>query len=193
MAGVGALCAWAEMIDPDDFKPGYIAPNLIQLADTSTANTITPYSFENSFQRLKYHINNFLCILEREKGKNIEKFTIGKSTTNKGDSDFNPLDFTTWGHGDYKTGVWSRWTDYKQKTYNGLVVLCAITKELLPEKSMLSNIENYAYALEQRLIKYYAYEEKDIKDWIMIHLILDRNLEIIMQALYTLPINGRRN
>ncbi|CAG2249444.1 unnamed protein product [Mytilus edulis] len=68
-------------------------------------------------------------------------------------------------------GINGRWHDYKKDDYDGLIVLACIERDLIPQnikecyerdkKTIAINQQNYALALEQALIQYYALIKPD--------------------------------
>ena len=103
-------------------------------------------------------------------GKKIKSFVIGKSNAKQRKSrgsgyvDFDCMNHNTWSLGE--AGVNSRWHEkYNREGYDGLVVLAAITRKGVP-KRILDNQEwmdqeQYAIALEQRLISMFMFEDVD--------------------------------
>ena len=104
--------------------------------------------------------------IERDAKMPIAKFTIGKSFARQmKNRNFDPSNFDTW----IKQGIKSRWVSkYQKEGYNGLVVLCGITRDMIPstprtgsKKHPLLDQQQYALALEQQLIHYFLFMEQD--------------------------------
>lgn len=154
----------------DDLLRGevkYFAPNLVRLYDIENRRKV-PFPFKKSVETLRTRVDDTLRELESNTGKTIEEFTIGTSHARRKKSvrNFDPCDFTTWKLDDGVNGCWRK--TYKNKEYDGLVVLCAITGDQLTERvrglreeNHLFDQEHYAIALEQSLLQYYAYVEED--------------------------------
>ena len=103
-------------------------------------------------------------------GRKIEEFCVGKTFVRKrkkGPS-FNPTDVNTW---KVAEGVGNRWRNkYKSEEYNGLVVLGAVSRDMLQDKESSDgkrcntddwDHQSYALALESALICYYAFQAFD--------------------------------
>lgn len=166
------------------------APKLLQIHDDvdeegigdQQAMVLTkkkPYVFMETVNSLKRWTNLILEDIEKYRRMPIEEFTIGKTYARrrrrgKGFQDFDYLNINTW----KLEGISSRWGDYQKKGYDGMVILCAITKDLLPKRDRkirlseeieregddsngLKTHQNFAIALEQQLIQYYAFAEQD--------------------------------
>ncbi|XP_053387739.1 uncharacterized protein LOC128551189 [Mercenaria mercenaria] len=113
--------------------------------------------------------------LETNRGP-IEEFVIGKTFARKRKKQsFDPTNFKTW---KLDGGVNGRWNSkYKYEGFDGLIVLCAFTRESLPRKDSeededdeeaeetepgpLFNHQDYSLAVEQQLIHRFAYEKMD--------------------------------
>lgn len=145
---------------------GY-APRLVQLRQQPG----TAILFQESHEMLIEAIDSDLELLQIYNKKPIKQFTIGKSYACVHKRfDFDPCNFKTWR---LNGGVNGRWGEYKKdKYYDGLVVLCAVTRDMiakqkeatarnLPQRNPLFSQQNYAIALEQHLIHHYAYVRWD--------------------------------
>ena len=108
--------------------------------------------------------------LQRSPEEKVVKFYIGKASIHRrrrgrsGYVSFNHLVSNTW----KKTGISSRWSVHKKKPYgkDGMFVLAAISKESLPPQCRQTgkskrHQEDYALALEQRLIHHFMFDKAD--------------------------------
>ena len=124
-----------------------------------------PLEFEDAAGRLKLHIYHILDRLETVSGNTIEKFKVGKSNAKewKGRK-FDPQDIKTW----KKKDIISRWNSYKaDEGYDGLVVIAAVTRRLVPEVTQAMQVETkekvreklnqelYTFMLEEELISHF--------------------------------------
>ncbi|XP_052817607.1 uncharacterized protein LOC128243729 [Mya arenaria] len=147
-----------------------------------------PFTFKRSVKALVLHVKNILQQLSEKRGP-VEKFVIGKTHARKLKKvPFDPFKFNTWRLADGVNGRWK--TSYEKEGYDGLIVLCAITKDLLPKADPINkpqlrlalsasaslqetddsddevecelyHQQHYILALEQQLIHYFAYVEQD--------------------------------
>lgn len=130
-------------------------------------------SFTEAFKRLKLRIKESFSDLETQTERKVTDFTIGKTfVKQKGRAYFNLMNPNTWSLGG---GINGRWQDYKNDDYDGLIVLACIERDLIPQnikecnkraiqmdkKTIAINQQNYALALEQALIQYYALIKAD--------------------------------
>ena len=122
--------------------------------------------FHEAVARLRRNAEYLIQEIEEKAKTPLSRFTLGKSYARKRKNrTFNPNNFDTW----IKEGIRSRWTTtYQKEGYNGLVVLCGITRELLPlapnkrsKRHPLQDQQQYALALEQQLIHYFLFEAQD--------------------------------
>ncbi|CAH1793763.1 unnamed protein product, partial [Owenia fusiformis] len=130
-----------------------------------------PFRLQISVKKLIIKIDQTLKELETRQQKNIATFTIGKSTVQQKESrafnvlplPFDPVNVDTWKLGNGPNERWS--SDYKGKECDGLIVLCAITEEIIPKKpeALLNPVELYTLALEQQLIHHYLLNEGNNK------------------------------
>ena len=105
--------------------------------------------------------------LELQSDRTIANIYIGKTYILRrkkpggGYLKFDPLNSNTW----KKKGISSRWQDHKKHNYgrDGLVVLGAITRETMPERSSQVNQEHFALAMEQKLLHHYLLSHPDPK------------------------------
>ena len=69
---------------------------------------------------------------------------------------FDPLNHNTW----KKEGISERWSDHKKQDYgrDGMVVLCAITRDTVPERDV--HQEDFTLAMEQHLIHHYRHDPR---------------------------------
>ena len=103
------------------------------------------------------HLKDTICILEKKSGETIKQIYIGKSycavDQRYKDKQFRRLNHEHW----TLSGINSRWTNHQEKTKvpsDGMVVLCAFTRDDLPIDSRRSH-EFLALAMEQRLIQHF--------------------------------------
>lgn len=176
--------SYADLLNPD-FEYGNdkvpIAPKLLKIHDDQielddiTQQRKKPFPFMEIVERLKLETETVLKDLSQNRNKKIEGFTIGKTYVDKlsdSSDEFDYLDTETW----ELDGILSRWRDYREeKDYAGMVILCAVTGDLIPEEiqeyirqeddagNVLDAHQNYAIALEQQLIHYYAFVKTDIR------------------------------
>ena len=122
--------------------------------------------FHDAVSKLRTAAEQLIEYIEKRAETPLAKFTIGKSYARKiKNKDFDASDFDTW----KKEGIKSRWAmTYQKKGYNGLVVLCGITRELLPlvpnkgsKRHPLQDQQQYALVLEQQLIHHFLFEAQD--------------------------------
>ncbi|XP_076082826.1 uncharacterized protein LOC143053912 isoform X2 [Mytilus galloprovincialis] len=163
----------------DDLCRGFqgYSNNLVELFDICDHGKLNrnkhPISFKEAFTRLKLRIKESFSALEIQTERKVTDFTIGKTFVKKHErATFNPMKQTTWSLGG---GINSRWQFYKKDDYDGLIVLACIERDLIPQnikecykraiqmnkKTIEANQQNYALALEQALIQYYALIKPD--------------------------------
>ena len=102
--------------------------------------------------------------LERCSGRRIAKIYIGKTyiprrrTPRGGFVPFSCMNPNTW----RMAGISSRWHSHHGQDYgrDGLVVLCAVTRDNVPEGSTMSQ-EQLALAMEQKLLHHYRLAHPD--------------------------------
>lgn len=178
---------YEQLLSPDfgQVNKAY-APKLMQIheeeqeigEDQPTSHSI-PFTFMETVNSLKRWSNFVLEDIEKRRQTPIEEFVIGKTFARRrrrgrGFQDFDYLNINTW----KLEGISSRWGYYKKRGFDGMVILCAITKKLLPvrdrtiviaeetegetdDSNGLMTHQNYVLALEQQLIHYYAFAEQD--------------------------------
>ena len=99
--------------------------------------------------------------LELQSDRRIKYYCIGKSYVQaRANKKFHPMKTDTWRF----RGISSRWSaTYKPMSYNGLVVLGAVTGKMLNSKikNPVWNKQTYALALESQLISRLAFEKCD--------------------------------
>ena len=107
-------------------------------------------SYRDTVSQLVDHYKEIIDTLEKKSGKTVAEYTVGKSSVGKaGEANVDPMNTATWN----LKNIESRWTHYKRKNYDCLVVICATTDELTPK-----NIEgalckqDYALMLKRSLI-----------------------------------------
>ena len=102
--------------------------------------------------------------LESHPDRRIAKIYIGKTYIPRrkapggGFVTFNRLNPNTW----RMDGISSRWREHHRRGYgrDGLVVLCATTREIVPERAQMSQ-EDLALAMEQKLLHHYLLSHPD--------------------------------
>ncbi|XP_052818686.1 uncharacterized protein LOC128244690 [Mya arenaria] len=147
-----------------------------------------PFTFKESVKVLVLHVKRILQKISEKRGP-VEKFVVGKTHARKLKKvPFDPFKFNSWRLADGVNGRWRNF--YEKEGYHGLIVLCAITKDLLPRQDSnnkpqlrltpsasaslheaddseeeveceLYHQQHYILALEQQLIHYFAYVEQD--------------------------------
>ena len=128
-------------------RKGY-SHNLVDLSNKSTQDRI---------DALITNLHDTIEALQSKSEKTIAHFCIGKSyAKEKKDTIFNPNDFDTWG----LKGIKNRWTSkYRNDKYDGLVVLGAVSPDMLKKEchKQVWDQQLYAIALESALITHFAY------------------------------------
>ena len=112
-------------------------------------------------ENLIEHVKDTILILEARLKRTIGQIYIGKTYVGIKDGQifdqiFDRLDHRTWtmtGTNTTMKGINDRWSEH-QKNSEGMVVLCAFTREDLPAGSRRSQ-EHLAVAMEQRLIHHF--------------------------------------
>ena len=112
-------------------------------------------------RRLIAQLESTVGELERHSGKSIARIYIGKTCIRprrRRLGGFDRLNPNTW----KMTGISSRWREHHRNHYgrDGLVVLCAITRETVPEGSPMSQ-GDLALAIEQKLLHHYLLSHPD--------------------------------
>ncbi|KAL4226473.1 hypothetical protein ACF0H5_014456 [Mactra antiquata] len=128
-------------------------------------------SFSEAADALKEHVKSILKEIKEKKGP-VEKFVIGKSFARKKqnkDSPFKRTQFDTWNLDGGLNGMWNQ--TYKKEEFDGMVIFCAVTKNVIKDggdkadddddDEELFNHHDYAKALKQQIVHYFAYEERD--------------------------------
>jgi len=140
--------------------------------DNYTFNVVdlTKKTFEDRVKSLIEQTNKTIEKLDSIPGKKIEEFCVGKTFVRKlkKGPKFNPTDANTW---KVAEGPGARWrTKYLPQEYNGLVVLGAVSSDMLKDKASTDgkkcntydwNHQSYALALESALISHYAFQAFD--------------------------------
>ena len=98
--------------------------------------------------------------LELYSKRKITKIYVGKTyirckKPRSQRSMFNPLDHNTW----IKQGIGKRWNHHKRQNYgkDGMVILCAVTQEMIPQKIWGRFCKNqFALALESMILHHYC-------------------------------------
>lgn len=102
-------------------------------------------------------VNETIDSFEIESEKTVEHFCIGKTYVEaKAGKTFNPNDVNTW----RLRGISQRWHGkYKKEGYDGLVVLCVVSRAMLKEGSNdVWNQQTCVLGLESALIYHFAHE-----------------------------------
>ena len=120
------------------------------LADLMTPDVRTADHIE---KKITAKLEDTVTALQIGSGRTIAKFYIGKTYVPRRIrvQKFDPLNNNTW----RKNGISSCWGEHKKKDYgrDGMVVLCAITKDTVPFGAM--HQEDFTLNMEQRLIRHY--------------------------------------
>ncbi|XP_072015133.1 uncharacterized protein [Amphiura filiformis] len=150
--------------DYDDLIRGTVKYYSFNLVDLAHYMTLT-----GAKQRLVQQIDDtFADILTQQDDMEIECFTIGKSHARRAGAGgsgyskrykkFNRMNKYTWSLDGGVSGRWSSY--YSKKGYSGLVVLTAVTRDIIPrfptQVRQARDAEEYSIALEQELIEYYS-------------------------------------
>ena len=120
------------------------------------ANLMTPdvRTEDHIEKKIMAKLKDTLTALQNGSGRTIAKFYIGKTfVTRKRGFIFDPDDNNTW----KKDGIGSRWGNHKKECYgeDGMVVLCAITKDTVPFGATCMHQEDFTLDMKQRLIRHY--------------------------------------
>lgn len=140
--------------------------------DNYTFNVVdlTKKTFQDRVKSLIKRVNETIATLESSSRRKIEEFCVGKTFVKKlkKGPKFNPTDENTW---KVAEGVGDRWRNkYKPEEYNGLVVLGAVSSDMLKDTTSTDgkkcntddwNHQSYALALESALICHYAFQAFD--------------------------------
>lgn len=144
-------------------KTSYCLDRLVSLLKEDNS----PMSFFEAEKTLSNHVKTILEELELQLDKRIIKYTIGKTYARRRRRagrhyiKFNPMNAKTWRLDSGANGRWHSF--YKSEGYDGLVVLCAARKEEIPRTGIKISPQNYAFALEQRLIHHFVFTESDTR------------------------------
>ena len=119
---------------------------------------------EEIAEKLREQFESTIRELELHSDNKIDQLYIGKTFISRrrkrggGFQKFDPLDHKTW----IKQGISSRWDKHKASGRDGLVVLCAITKDTVP-KGCQDEVhqEDFTLAMEQKLLYYYKVSHPD--------------------------------
>ena len=126
-------------------------------------------TFKGRVDLLIKQIKKTIGILEQS-GRKIEEFCVGKTFVKKlkKGPKFDPAKENTW---KVAEGVGDRWRNkYKPEEYNGLVVVGAVSSDMLKDKARSDGVkcntddwnhQSYALALESALICHYAFQDFD--------------------------------
>lgn len=137
---------------------GYCVANPVPLLDRFNL----PLPFDAAVELLKTHILAIIRDIELQSMKTIRKFVIGMShVRQRHNRKFDIMNSYTW---KLDSGVNSRWRNfYLPNEYNGLVVLCVTPNYVIPVNSANVGPQDYAVALEQRLIQIFAFILRDAR------------------------------
>lgn len=126
--------------------------NLVDLRKKTTRERI-----DALIDKIEETINS----LQQQTDKTIQHFCIGKTYVEaKSGTTFNPNNVATW----RVQGISSRWHQaYKNKGYDGLVVLGAVSRGMLSDKrnKKVWKQQLYILFLESALITHFAYDDCD--------------------------------
>ncbi|XP_063407791.1 uncharacterized protein LOC134691284 [Mytilus trossulus] len=173
MSATGSVRGFTEFDDLCRGHQGY-SYNLAALFELCDHDELNRHrhavSFLEALKRLKLKIVDSFSDLHIQTKRKVTDYTIGKTfVKQKIGASFNPMKPNTWSLGG---GINGRWHDYKKDDYDGLIVLACIERDLIPQnikecykraiqKTIAMNQQNYALALEQALIQYYALIKPD--------------------------------
>lgn len=162
--------------DTKDTKAKNFTQKIMKLDETLASGKKRKYTFSETVEGLKKHVDEILSEIKGKRGE-IDEFTIGKSYARQIShlKEFKYQDFDTW---KLENGVPKRWQTYKEKGYHGLIVICAVTREYLPNREIkktdlldanikgddgngLLDHKKYVHALQQQLLHHYAYSVQD--------------------------------
>ena len=128
----------------------YACDNLIDITRTRDGHTPTIREAE---EMLLEHVHSCIQSIETERGCKLESYYIGKTHVRKRKKrTFNHMNRTTWR---LDGGINNRFRCHKDKGYgrDGLVVLTVVTREAIHPDEPYFHQEDYALALERRLIQ----------------------------------------
>ena len=138
-------------------------------------------------------IHETISSLELQSDKKVRHFCIGKTYAEaKSNKTFNLNDVDTW----KVRGISDRWNKtseaYKNRGYDGLVVLGAVSRGMLQKKcnEEVWNQQLYIVALEKALITHFAYEECDRRLANDIRCYQDNSVQRSLSAFY---MKSRKN
>ncbi len=150
-----------EQLCRDD-QPGYYVCDRECLVHILRKDTL-----EQAEKKLITKIDTLFKDIEIQKEATIDKFYIGKTyVTTRKHSSMDPLNPWTW----IKEGIKGRWQNHKKTDYgkDGMIVIAVITRDQVPlardpthRQHTVVHQEDYAFALEQRLLHYYKITMKD--------------------------------
>ena len=142
-------CTFEDLCNQAELK-NYVcdASCLVDLSKTNAVDEVV--------QLLVKKLEDNIRELEIARNGQVTKIYIGKTFIRQrrkrggshGFQQFDPMQPTTW----KKNGISSRWGSHKALGRHGLIVLTAVTKELVPEGL---NQQDYVLMLEQKLIHHY--------------------------------------
>lgn len=137
--------------------PGYCLHNPVSLLDKETG---FPLPFDAAVELLRTHTLGIIRDIELQSMRKIAIFVIGMSHVRQRlNRQFDEMNPYTWKLDD---GVNSRWrSSYLNEGYNGLIVLCVTPGFVIPPNSTKVGPQDYAVALEQRLIQIFSFGAVD--------------------------------
>ena len=136
----------------------YACDNLVNITISDTVNKAQDILIQ--------HVHNILDSIQIETDRRVDKYYIGKVSVTKrrkrsghGFMAFNHMDHKTW----KKNGISSRWTTHKKEDYgrDGMVVLATVPKAAIPKHVKSIHHEQYALALQQKLLHHFLLTEAD--------------------------------
>ena len=146
--------------DYNDLLQGRIKPTYV--ANLYRFDPGTKYT--DLFRGLLGHVDRVIDEVERKSGRKIAAFTLGQScakhlkASKHKQRNFDSFNFGTWD----KNGWNRKWMSYQKDGYDGMIVVCAVTREVTSKlkAEWLDQIQ-YSKALEQSLIAHYVLVKND--------------------------------
>ena len=126
-----------------------------------------PLCYSEGIKTQQGHIPQVQHEMETENNKNIICFKIGKTIANRQKSSdggklaFDCMNESTWDLRHVK----NRWSQYKRKGYDALIVLVVITKKEVPQDLEGINQEDYAVRCKQELIRIFKNDRRIRNKW----------------------------
>ena len=156
-------CSFDMLCEGDNNRVSYACDNLLDLTEKRHTNDVSILNEDTS--RLVQHVDDCIKSIEIGRGRQVEKFYIGKTHVHKKKKGkFSRMHSSTWRLSD---GISKRFKAHRDKGYgrDGLVVLTLVTRKTIPStvkknRAAVSQ-ELYAFALENRLIQHFLIERDD--------------------------------